>query len=192
MLQQYPIEEMKQLRILQEKHNFLDISISTDNVSISLPHKVFPAQSEIIATFTLPTHEATFGITVDSLACNITYLPPSSSSTEEKFNYSEVPVYCGQTKDTVRLIPEENSIELRLFSDWTFIEAYFARGRAVITEIPPVSFNAGSTMTATSTAPVNVTIEAYALGSIWVDPDEVRNSARIYPSPKEYVRDARG
>jgi sucrose-6-phosphate hydrolase SacC (GH32 family) len=191
LLQQYPIEEMKKLRISQDKHNYFDISISADDALIRLPKKSnapFPAQSEIVATFTLPTEEATFGITIDFLACNFTYRPPPSS-VQDDWAYYEIPVFCGNTNDTVRLLRDEKAVELRLFADWTFVETYFAQGRTVITEVPPVAFQADSVMKVTSTTPINVTVEAYALRSIWVNPEEIRKSPRIYPSSQDNMLD---
>merc|ERR1719502_1781022 len=56
-----------------------------------------------------------------TVVCEVDYTPP----TDDAASYYEVPVSCGGKKDTLRLLPSESSLELRIFSDWTFIEAYF-------------------------------------------------------------------
>jgi hypothetical protein len=43
--------------------------------------------------------------------------------------YYEVPVNCGGTADTLRLLPGESSVELRLFNDYTIVEAFFQKVR---------------------------------------------------------------
>jgi hypothetical protein len=63
------------------------------------------------------------------LQCSIEYTPATNASAA----YYEVPVTCGGTTDTLRLLPSEKSVELRVFSDHSFIEAFFQRGRVAMT-----------------------------------------------------------
>jgi len=63
---------------------------------------------------TLPQCGAVVGI-----SCTIAFTPGAAT----------VPVVCGGTKDTLTLLPDEKTVELRLFADWTFIEAFFQWSR---------------------------------------------------------------
>ena len=42
-------------------------------------------------------------------------------------------VACGETVDSLQLLARETSLELRVFADWTFVEAYFQGGRVAMT-----------------------------------------------------------
>ena len=91
---------------------------------------------------------------------------------------TSVPVQCGGTKDTLTLLPSEKSIELRIFSDWTFVEAYFQRGRVAITKTAAMSD--ATKLLLTSTAHVAADVSAFPMKSIWVDPAAVRDAPRVY------------
>lgn len=39
----------------------------------------------------------------------------------------------GQTSDILRILPNEDTIDLRLFTDWSLVETYFQNGRVVMT-----------------------------------------------------------
>ena len=112
---------------------------------------------------TLPGCSSAEGIT-----CTIDYTPGATT----------VPVECGGTQDTLTLLPSESSIELRIFSDWTFIEAYFQRGRVAITKSAGMSED--TKLLVTSTTDVTADISAFPMKSIWVDPAAVRSAPRVY------------
>merc|ERR1719414_2859997 len=89
-------------------------------------------QSETVVTFALPEGKATFGVNltgVGPLTCQVEYSPPGDKSKP----IHEVPVSCGKLRDVLRLTPGEKTVELRIFADATFLEAYFQRGRVVMT-----------------------------------------------------------
>ena len=69
--------------------------------------------------------------------------------------------------------------ELRIFMDWTFIEAYFQRGRAAITRSAALDEN--TTVALSSDANVTVTsARVYPMASIWASEAEVRAAPRVY------------
>ncbi|KAJ8612523.1 hypothetical protein CTAYLR_003732 [Chrysophaeum taylorii] len=104
----------------------------------------------------------------------------------------DLPVACGAARDVLRLLDDETSVDLRIFVDATFVEAYFQNGRVAITRScsdPPVSRDADISVAATPVAttdarsPTSVrlrTLHAYSLNSIWVDADTVRAAPRVY------------
>ena len=113
----------------------------------------------------------------DTTSCEIHYVPPSSSSSVNE--YYNVSVSCGSFDDTLRLLPEETDLELRIYSDATFLEAYFQQGRIAITAVATMDTSSDVTMYADSDVSVS-SATAYSLRSIWVSEDEVRNAARVY------------
>ena len=78
--------------------------------------------SELVVSFELPDHPATFGVTLGELgeatACEINYTPPKNASAP----LYEVGVGCGGVRDTLRLLGSETVVSLRIFSDATFVE----------------------------------------------------------------------
>lgn len=95
----------------------------------------------------------TFGIAVagvsgSALECTVTWAPrrqrrrwlssgqPSKSTAaaaSSHSSYEEHTASCGGTTQPLRLLPEERSVELRVFCDWTLVEVYFQGGRVVMT-----------------------------------------------------------
>merc|ERR1712048_416822 len=115
------------------------------------------------------------GGSTGTVACTVEYAPPS----DESAAFYEVPVSCGGTKDTLRLTPSEKTLELRIFADWTFLEAYFQKGRVAMTVTEALKDDTEASLT--TTAPVTVQeVIAYPMKSIWVSPDVVRDAARVY------------
>eukprot|EP00912_Choanoflagellata_sp_UC4_P001140 UC4_evm1s708 len=51
-------------------------------------------------------------------SCTVHYTPNTNISAP----YHEVSVSCGKLIDTLRILPNEKTIELRIFADWTFLE----------------------------------------------------------------------
>lgn len=108
--------------------------------------------------------------------CTVTYVPAGNSMA----SFHEVGVQCGGVKDTLRLLPDEKTLEVRIFSDATFIEAFFQAGRVAMTV--STVLNEDSRIALTSTAPVNAAVVAYPMKGIWVSPEEVRKQPRVYKS----------
>jgi sucrose-6-phosphate hydrolase SacC (GH32 family) len=110
-----------------------------------------------------------------AMKCSVDYKPPSAHG-EAVAN--EVAVACGGAKDTLRLLPSEKTVELRLFSDWTMVEAYFQRGRVAITQ--SVALGDDSALELSATAPMEADAAVYPMKSIWVTPDDVLKAPRVY------------
>ena len=89
-----------------------------------------------------------------------------------------MPVACGGTKDTLTLLPTETTVEVRLYADWTMVEAYFQKGRVAITEVLAMDDTTGLALS--SDAPVDASATAYPIESIWTTPDAVRKQKRVY------------
>ena len=90
-----------------------------------------------------------------------------------------MPVSCGTVKDTLRILRTETTVELRVFYDATFAEAYFQQGRVAMTV--PVPLADVDDLSFSSTAPhYNATVDVYAIKQIWTTPDAVRAAPRTY------------
>ena len=112
---------------------------------------------------------------MDSTSCEVHYVPPAVGND----GYYNVSVSCGSFDDTLRLLPEEKNLELRMYADATFLEVYFQQGRTAITVDAAMDSSSdvalyGDGVTVVSDA------TAYSLRSIWVSEDDVRNAGRVY------------
>jgi len=120
------------------------------------------------------------GTSASTVLCMVDYTPPVNTSAP----YYEVPVSCGPVKDTLRLLTSETILELRIFSDWTFIEAFWQKGRTAMTTVASLSDK--SKISLSSSSPLIVqSAAAYPLKGIWKTPDEVRNAPRVYPKQND-------
>jgi beta-fructofuranosidase len=134
--------------------------------------------SETVAVFQLPEHNATFGVTVGNLKCTVSYAPPAGEAASKP--WYAVQVACGKVSDTLRLVASETTVEVRVFADATFVEAYFQKGRVAMTV--SAKLDANSQIAVESTAPVTVSdSRVYPMRSIWVSPQEVRSAPRVFP-----------
>ena len=97
-------------------------------------------QSELLVTFSLPTSTAeetgatiTLGVAIGkALDCTVTWKPHAARTASDN-GYYEVSASCGNTTQPLRLLPNEQSVELRVFCDWTLVEVYFQGGRVAMT-----------------------------------------------------------
>jgi len=64
-----------------------------------------------------------------ALICTVDYTPNTNTSA----TFYDVPVSCGDVKDSLRLLADETALEVRVFSDVTMAEAYFQGGRVAMT-----------------------------------------------------------
>ena len=83
---------------------------------------------------------------------------------------------CGALTACPRLLTPAS--QLRVYADWTVVEAYFQRGRTAITQKASVAEDAPITLT--TSAPLTADVAAYPIASIWVTPDAVRKAPRVY------------
>lgn len=180
-LQQYPIKELQALR---------GKPVST---SAPGPVKLPPGtanHSEIVATFTLPETAATLGVMVsgadNATTCSVDYVPGakhvnvSCSSSAPCFGRGHL-LPDGTTsffKDTVSILSSETTFEIRVFSDATFLEVFFQKGRAAMTI--PAAMSATTELSVLAPVKVGVNATAWPMRGIWVTPDAVRAAPRVY------------
>ncbi|KAL1518961.1 hypothetical protein AB1Y20_003231 [Prymnesium parvum] len=110
-----------------------------------------------------------------SVLCEVDYAPPDANATAD---YYEVPVFCGDFRDSLRLARTETSLEVRIFADWTIMETYFQQGRVAITS--PAALDDDAHILLSSSARVSVDSSLYSVKSIWTTPDAVRAAPRVY------------
>ena len=152
-------------------------------------------QSEFVASFVLPNASGVFGWSIGGpgrpLQCTIDYTPPSKAAP-----FHEVPVACGcpqgreageygnpwHVRDTLRLVRNETTVEIRVFLDNTFAEVFFQRGRVAMTiSLAFTAVNDDTKLALMSTT--NLLVQravVYPVMSIWVAPDTVRQTRRVY------------
>ena len=123
------------------------------------------------------------------LKCSIDYTPfptNGSAAAAAAAAFYEVPVSCGSSTDMLRLLPSEKSVELRVFSDHSFIEAFFQRGRVAMT-VPTVPMSRSkylsdtADMGVTASADIVADVTMFPMDSIWTSPEEVRAAKRVFP-----------
>ena len=126
------------------------------------------------------TMESCGGDKATGLTCAVDYTPPPAG---EAATYT-VGVRCGKVHDTLTLLASEKTVKLRVFSDWTFAEAFWQGGRTAMTIA--AGFPADAAGAVTSTAPTTVSVGAWPLKGIWTTEAAVREQPRVY-SYKEGV-----
>jgi sucrose-6-phosphate hydrolase SacC (GH32 family) len=119
---------------------------------------------------TLPSCGGTGGA---SMACTVAFTPNASVA------INMVSVACGSTKDTLRLLSSEKTLEMRVYADYTFLEVYFQQGRVAMTT--KVALDDKADVSVTSDSPIKVaSVNVYEMEDIWIDPEDVRNAPRVY------------
>lgn len=118
------------------------------------------------------------------LLCSVQYTPPTNASVP----FHNVPVTCGGATDVLRLLPTEKTLEIRLFSDWNFVEAFFQRGRVAMTvpstlpQYPTgLSDLADLALTVTGAAVTAAAVDVFPMKGIWASPEQVKAAPRVYP-----------
>jgi len=119
----------------------------------------------------------------DALDCTIDF----KANTNASAPFYGVAAKCNQAQETLRLLPSEKFIEFRMFLDSTFAETFFQQGRVAMTNNVPVK-SRQEDVSLHSTGAVDARVTAYPMSSIWVTPQEVRNTKRIYSYNKEHQR----
>ena len=84
----------------------------------------------------------------NAVSCTVDYTPNTNTSAP----YYEVPVSCGAHKDTLRLLPSEKTVEIRVYTDVTFTETFFQGGRVAITTTGATDNSSTVTLTSTTAA----------------------------------------
>jgi hypothetical protein len=80
----------------------------------------------------------------------------------------------GSFTDTLSLLPSDKTLELRIFVDNTFLEAYFMDGRVAMTAtLRGSSPEAGVALFADNATVTAASVHVWHVNSIWVSPDDV-------------------
>jgi len=103
----------------------------------------------------------------------VEYAPPSGNSV------SEVTVGSGSTTGTLKLSPNDETIDLRLYVDNTFTEAYWMNGRVAMTINTPATTEAHVTVEADKAGVVLKDATVWRVKPIWVTPEEVKRTHRM-------------
>jgi sucrose-6-phosphate hydrolase SacC (GH32 family) len=138
---------------------------------IPCPHKMATCTSGAKVATTVPKSQGGGGAppVPTSTTCSVDYVPGAKN----------VSVSCGGTKDIVPLLPTEKTFEIRMYSDATFLEAYFQQGRAAMTIVSKMDAKSELSI---SSLPVGVPVEAtsWPIKGIWTTPEAVRKQPRVY------------
>ena len=102
----------------------------------------------------------------------IDYKPPETNG------LAKVTVGSGSTTDTLSLLPSDSTLELTLFIDNTFTEAFWMGGRVAMTIVTPASGGKEDVTVRASEPGVTANATAWEVGSIWVTPEEVKRTPR--------------
>ena len=116
------------------------------------------------------------------LAVNVMVDAPASSGSQFFIDYDpsspKVLVGSGGTTDMLSLLPDDKTIDLTLYVDNTFAEAFWMNGRVAMTIDTPTSGGADDVTIGADKPGVTVSATAWEVGSIWVTPDEVKQTPR--------------
>jgi hypothetical protein len=84
----------------------------------------------------------------------------------------------GGVSDKLKLSPSDKTIDMRLFVDNTFTEAYWMGGRVAMTTTTKASQAAGMSVSADKGGITLASAKAWKVGSIWVTPEDVLATPR--------------
>merc|ERR1711871_976214 len=84
----------------------------------------------------------------------------------------------GGVSDKLKLSPSDTTIDMRLFVDNTFTEAYWMGGRVAMTTTTKATKAAGMSVSADKAGITLAHATAWKVGSIWVTPEDVLATPR--------------
>jgi len=105
----------------------------------------------------------------------VDYVPPKDGS-----SVSTVTVGGPSKTDKLKLLASDKSIDIRLYVDITFTEAYWMGGRVAMTATTPQTQKdvADVTVSADQSGVKLLSAKAWSVGSIWVTAEEVKKAPR--------------
>jgi sucrose-6-phosphate hydrolase SacC (GH32 family) len=204
-LQWFPPAEVEQLRsaVLVNRS---DVAMRRGQVmDLALPSRS-GARSEVLLTFALPPpsvlESSALGGRIsllimagDNKGTNATEVYVSFNATslcagnrvvvvgvvpaQGRVNTSVVPD-TSPIETELRLVAGEDQLEVRVFVDEFIGEAYFQRGREVITFDTPPTTHAGVLLASATDLP-DLRVTAWSMSSIWVTPEQVLATPRLQP-----------
>jgi len=174
-----PVEEQDALRgaIIGSLQNKALTANAT--LPLGLPRQA-GNQSEIMVSFERPSSAV-------RLSVNVMVDEPSSNKGSEFFiefvpsesnGVVKVQVGSGGTVDTLTILPEDKTIDLTLYVDNTFTEAFYMGGRVAMTIVTKSSGGTDDVSVGANQAGVTVSATAWPVAAIWVTPDQVKQTPR--------------
>lgn len=174
-----PVEEQDSLRgaaigSLQNK-----ALTANSSMPLGLP-KQAGNQSEIRVSFERPSAAVRLSVNVmvDSATSKLGSEFFIEYSPSDGDGVSKVQVGSGGTTDTLSLLPEDKTIDLTLYVDNTFTEAFWMGGRVAMTIVTGSSGGVDDVTVRASQSGVSVSATAWPVSAIWVTPDEVKQTPR--------------
>jgi sucrose-6-phosphate hydrolase SacC (GH32 family) len=174
-----PVDEQKSLRgkvigSLQKKP-----LTANQSAALAMP-KQAGNQSEVQVSFERPQSAVRLSVNVmvDAQTNNkgseffIEYTPPQNNGPVQ------VQVGTPGTYSTLNLLPSDKTIDLTLFVDNTFTEAFWMGGRVAMTIVTKSSGGTDDVSITANQPGVTASATAWEVGSIWVTPEEVKQTPR--------------
>lgn len=116
----------------------------------------------------------------------VAYRPPDANSNSSWYEV-QVGVRFGssQIEDTLRLLPDETTVTIRLFVDHTLSEVFFQHGRVVMTHAIAATDDSDLAIHIRGAAG-SASWKVWQMKSIWVSPETVLETPRMdQPAPAE-------
>jgi sucrose-6-phosphate hydrolase SacC (GH32 family) len=170
-----PVEEQEQLRgavigSLQSR-----VIAANATTALELPAQL-GNQSEVRVSFERPAAAVRLSVNVMVDAAR------SAKGVEFFIDYqpgaAKVTVGSGGTTDMLSLLAGDKTIDLALFVDNTFTEVFWMNGRVAMTVDTKTSGGQDDVTISASQAGVTASATVWQVGSIWVDPEVVKQTPR--------------
>eukprot|EP00912_Choanoflagellata_sp_UC4_P000980 UC4_evm2s607 len=180
-----PLEEQASLR--QEVLGTAQNKFVSSKQNIDLGPWQYGNQSDILIRFSPPNKPATLYISI-SASVHIDFFVKftyTTISSKRPWWNVEVGVLIDnpyhKITDNLRLVKEDQVVELRLLLDHTVVEAYWQSGRVVMT-VPVLLTHSTSLTLSCDTAQSHIFVEnvtAWKMGSAWVSKEEILASRTV-------------
>lgn len=145
-------------------------------VSLKLP-AMKGNQSEIMVSFAMPKAAARLSVNVmvDKTGKGVEFFVDFAPAANWTSNGGVQTVTCGsgKTQQPLSLVAADKTVDIRLFVDNTFTEAFFMGGRRAMTIVTIANPTADVTVASDKDGVNVVSATAWAVKGIWVSPSEV-------------------
>ena len=171
-----PVEEQNQLRGDVIGSLWGHALVANVTTSLKLPARL-GNQSEVRVSFERPAEAV-------RLSVNVMVDRPSANGTEFYINYEPGATKVGVGRGSgdchymLSLLPGDKTIDLALYVDNTFTEAYWMGGRVAMTVDTETSGGHDDVTISASQSGTTVSATVWQVGSIWVTPEAVKQTPR--------------
>jgi len=118
--------------------------------------------------------------TAAGISCTVEFSSSAVTALRAGNGNVHVPVSCGDGRDTLTLTPLDKELELRIFTDFTFIEAYFQKGRVAMTKTVAAADDTDYFLTSSDADATATNVSVYPMKSPWVSESDIRSQPRVY------------